>query len=36
MVERECLAKLVSEKADSIGLRPAGPNDHRLCIRWTD
>lgn len=34
MVERACLAKLVSKKTDGIGLTPAGPNDDQLCVRW--
>jgi LacI family transcriptional regulator len=34
MVERACLAKLVSKKADGIGPTPAGPNDDQLCVRW--
>jgi len=33
MVERACLAKLVTKEADSIGLTPAGPNDE-LYVRW--
>ncbi len=35
MVERTCLAKLVCEKGDLIGMAPAGPNDDPLCaIGW--
>jgi hypothetical protein len=34
MVERECLAKLVSRKADDIGLLPSRRNDVRLRVRW--
>jgi len=34
MVERERLAKLVSEKPDHIGLTPAGRHDASLCVRW--
>ncbi len=34
MVERACLAKLVSKKVDGIGLTPAGPNDDQLCVGW--
>jgi LacI family transcriptional regulator len=32
-VERARLAKLVTKEADSIGLRPASPNDE-LYVRW--
>jgi DNA-binding LacI/PurR family transcriptional regulator len=34
MVERACLAKLVSKKADGIGLTAASPNDDQSCVRW--
>ena len=35
MVERACLAKVVSKKAGNIGLTPAGGNDDdQLCVGW--